>query len=67
MAIAPAVLRTLGEGDAMCATTGDAFRGVSMLIASPTGVQPTGTYRLCPPSRWSLRSHNVGTDLLYNT
>eukprot|EP00978_Attheya_sp_CCMP212_P023674 scaffold72990_cov33-Attheya_sp.AAC.1 len=32
MAIAPSELRTVGEGDAMCATTGNAFRGVSMLI-----------------------------------
>jgi hypothetical protein len=37
MAIAPAVLRTVGEGDVMCAATGDAFRGVSMLIASVMG------------------------------
>ena len=37
MAIAPAVLHTVGEGDVMCAATGDAFRGVSMLIASVMG------------------------------
>eukprot|EP00978_Attheya_sp_CCMP212_P009790 scaffold23310_cov59-Attheya_sp.AAC.1 len=61
MAIAPTVLRTVGEGDAVCATAGDAFRGVSMLIASPicslcTGVQPTGRllYVLLLTSRGSL-------------
>jgi hypothetical protein len=32
MAIVASELRTVGEGDAMCAMTGDAFRGVSMLI-----------------------------------
>eukprot|EP00978_Attheya_sp_CCMP212_P037478 scaffold176991_cov56-Attheya_sp.AAC.1 len=30
MAIAPSELRTIGEGDAMCATAGNAFRGVSI-------------------------------------
>eukprot|EP00978_Attheya_sp_CCMP212_P007519 scaffold17420_cov39-Attheya_sp.AAC.2 len=54
MAIAPSELRTVGEGDAMCATTGNAFRGVSMLIVRIASVMGYCSMSGIPPSRVSL-------------